>query len=197
MISLAKLLFFLPNSTVCYLQVLVHVLFRPPPSPPRTGPIQVGELVYITNRYGGHFGKCARVIGVAGKSSFELNLYRLDETLQKRRRNVSLSLQLWCLLVKPLLQLCWRDLLWLALELAGGGVGSGVDASPGGFGSSISSDTPSRSSSYAQGTLPPSGKSPLSLQKPAISFFSCPDVLKIEGRNAIYRDVDTAQRHTY
>ena len=63
----------------------------PPSSPPKSGPIQVGELVYITNRYGGHYGACARVLGEVGKSSFELKLLDTGETLQKRRRNVSRS----------------------------------------------------------------------------------------------------------
>jgi len=63
----------------------------PPSSPPRSGPIQVGEVVYITNRYGGHYGSRARVLGEVGKGSFELKLLRTGETLQKRRRNVSRS----------------------------------------------------------------------------------------------------------
>jgi len=62
-----------------------------PPSPP-SGPIRVGELVFITNKYGGNYGKRAKVIGEVGKGSFELKLLDSGVTLQKRRRNVSRSL---------------------------------------------------------------------------------------------------------
>ena len=55
--------------------------------PPRSGPITVGDLVVITNRYGGHLGKQATVIGSVGPS-FELRLTGTGETLQKRKRNV-------------------------------------------------------------------------------------------------------------
>jgi len=55
--------------------------------PPRSGPITVGDLVVITNRYGGHLGKRAKVIGSVGQS-FELRLTSTGETLQKRKRNV-------------------------------------------------------------------------------------------------------------
>jgi len=56
-------------------------------SPPPSGPIQIGEFVIITNRYGGHFGKRAKVIGEAGQS-FDLRLTSTGETFQKRKRNV-------------------------------------------------------------------------------------------------------------
>jgi len=64
----------------------------PPPSPPPSGPIQVGEVVFITNRYGSHYGSRACVIGEVGKGSFELRKLSTGETFQKRRRNVSRSL---------------------------------------------------------------------------------------------------------
>jgi len=66
----------------------------PPPSTPSppSGPITVGELVFITNKYGGNYGKRATVIGEVGKGSFELKLLGSGETLQKRRRNVRRSL---------------------------------------------------------------------------------------------------------
>jgi len=64
----------------------------PPPSPSPSGPIQVGEIVFITNRYGGHYGSRARVLGEVGKGSFELKKLSTGETFQKRRRNVSRSL---------------------------------------------------------------------------------------------------------
>jgi len=59
------------------------------PAPSASGPIQVEEIVFVTNRYGGHFGKRAKVIGLAGRESLHLRLLSTGETLQKRRRNVS------------------------------------------------------------------------------------------------------------
>jgi len=78
----------------CILSLSPNVRSVSPPHVPSSpsGPIVVGDLVFITNRYGGNYGKRAKVIGEVGKGSFELKLLSTGETLQKRRRNVSRSL---------------------------------------------------------------------------------------------------------
>jgi len=48
----------------------------------------VGDIVRITNRYGGYKGQLASVLDTSAKQTLELKLLHSGETLTKRRWNV-------------------------------------------------------------------------------------------------------------
>jgi len=72
-----------------------------PPSPPRSTSVPappsvpltyesflVGDIVRITNRYGGYRGQLARILDTSASQTFELKLLHSGETLTKRKWNV-------------------------------------------------------------------------------------------------------------
>jgi len=69
-----------------------------PPSTPQALPLPanprsytefiVGDIVEITNRYGGNKGKHARILNTDAKETFALELLSTGESLSKRKWNV-------------------------------------------------------------------------------------------------------------
>jgi len=58
----------------------------PPPSSYHH--FRVGDVVRITNRYGGYHGQLARILDTSASQTFELKLLHSGETLKKRKWNV-------------------------------------------------------------------------------------------------------------
>jgi len=58
----------------------------PPPSSYHH--FRVGDMVRITNRYGGYRGQLARILDTSASQTFELKLLHSGETLTKRNWNV-------------------------------------------------------------------------------------------------------------
>jgi len=61
---------------------------HPDPAPTSYRYFRVGDIVRITNRYGGFRNRLARIIEDSAPQSFELKLLDSGETLSKRKWNV-------------------------------------------------------------------------------------------------------------
>jgi len=61
---------------------------HPDPAPTSYRHFRVGDIVRITNRYGGFRNRLARIIEDSAPQSFELKLLDSGETLSKRKWNV-------------------------------------------------------------------------------------------------------------